>query len=329
VMITGDNELTAKAIAKELGLDGPSANGKDLEKTGDLQAMVSKTDIYARVNPEHKMRIVEALQAQGHIVAMTGDGVNDAPAIKKADIGIAMGITGTDVAKESSKMVLLDDNFVSIVNAVEEGRGIYDNIRKFVYYLLSCNMGEFITIFTAVMIFYTWPLGALQILWMNLMTDSLPALALGVDPISHDIMDRKPRKSTERIINGKSMARMLSLAAVMTCVSLVIYRELLPKGYALASTAVFSVLVVMQLLLAISSRSESSIFSRESIENRYLLLAVAGSFILQLAVIYTPLAAIFESVPLSGADWVLILLGSSSLILVEEVRKFLARKAGV
>ena len=215
VMITGDFELTAKSIAKEIGLEGKILTGIDLDKTKNLDEIVEDVSIYARVNPEHKIKIVEALKKKGHIVAMTGDGVNDAPALKNADIGVSMGITGTDVAKESSNMILTDDNFSSIVNAVEEGRGIYDNIRKFVEYLLSTNTGEVLTIFVAILIGLPVPLIAIMILWMNLVTDGLPALALSVDPHDKEIMKRKPRKPKEHIITKDMITKIILVGTVM------------------------------------------------------------------------------------------------------------------
>jgi len=193
VMITGDYKATAEAIGRELGLTGKAIDGQQLEQIHNLEEHIEEISIFARIDPKHKVRIVEALKTRGHIVAMTGDGVNDAPALKKADIGIAMGITGTDVAKEASDMILTDDNFASIVNAVEEGRGIYDNIKKFVRYLISSNIGEILTLFIGLMIGLPLPITALQILWINLVTDGLPALALGVDPKEPDIMERPPR----------------------------------------------------------------------------------------------------------------------------------------
>src|SRR3989344_6005034 len=213
-MITGDHEITAKAIGKAIGIEGKSLTGEQLEKIQELEKIVEDIAIYARVNPEHKIKIVDALKKRGHIVAMTGDGVNDAPALKKADIGIGMGITGTDVAKEASAMILTDDNFASIVNAIEEGRGIYDNIKKFVEYLLSTNFAEVLTIFTAIMLGLPLPVIAIMILWINLLTDGIPALALSVDPADPNIMEKKPRAKDERIISKPIIARMLMVGII-------------------------------------------------------------------------------------------------------------------
>ncbi|MEM4268051.1 MAG: calcium-translocating P-type ATPase, SERCA-type [Candidatus Woesearchaeota archaeon] len=326
VMITGDNELTARAIANELGIEGRYITGRELDSI-NLSDMVDDIAIYARVNPEHKMRIVEALQAKGHVVAMTGDGVNDAPAIKKADIGIAMGVTGTDVAKESSKMVLLDDNFVSIVNAVEEGRGIYNNIRKFVYYLLSCNFGEVLTVFIAILLGFSYlPVAALQILWMNLVTDGFPALALGIDPIEKDVMQKKPRRRSDGIVNARVILRMLSIGAVMMAGTLILFHFYLQHGIKYAQTVAFTTLVVFQLLNALNTHCERTVFSKQLFDNKFLLMGVLGSFFLQVIVIYGPLEKIFSTVALTLFDWLIILGVCSSIILIEEVRKLLSKR---
>ena len=220
VVITGDHKLTAIAITKELGLfkEGDKAlSGEELDKLSDdeLDEIVESIVICARVSPEHKVRILSALKKRGHVVAMTGDGVNDAPALKKSDIGIAMGITGTDVAKEASDMVLTDDNFASIVNAVEEGRGIYNTIKQFVQYTLSSNLGEILVVFLAILIGWPLPLIAIQILWVNLLTDGLPGLALGLDPFNKDIMKKPPRSREEEIISKDVIQNILIVGLVM------------------------------------------------------------------------------------------------------------------
>lgn len=294
VMITGDFKGTAVAIAKELGIQGKAVTGEELDKI-DLDSAVSEIGIYARVNPEHKLRIVTALKKKGHVVAMTGDGINDAPAMKKADIGIGMGITGTDVAKEASEMILTDDNFASIVNAVEEGRGIYDNIRKFVNVLLSSNIGEVLVIFLAMLMGWPLPLIAIQILWINLITDGAPALALGVDPVSPGIMERKPRKVTDRIMSGKMLLTVVSIGILISIATLIVFKHGLNTDETTARTAAFTTLVFLEIVRVqmVRSRYKIGLFS-----NGYLLLALVSSIILQLAVVYTPLNAVFKTVPL-------------------------------
>jgi Ca2+-transporting ATPase len=314
VMITGDLKTTAEAIAKELGIEGRSMTGQELEKVSDdeLAAMVNEIAIYARVNPEQKMKIVDALKAKGHVVAMTGDGVNDAPALKKADIGIAMGITGTDVAKEASEMILTDDNFISIVNAVEEGRGIYDNIRKFVNYLLSCNMGEVLLIFVASILGLPLPLIAVQILWMNLVTDGLPAVALGIDPVSSTAMRHPPRKVGERIMSKSTFLTVFIVGAMMAIATLLIYYLNLPGGVDTARTMAFSTIVMLEMagLYMIRASYHTGVFA-----NKWLTIAVLSSLALQLMVIYSPVARFFRTVPLDLMQWGYIL-GVSAVIFV-------------
>jgi len=304
VMITGDHEATAVAIAKQLGLEGKSLTGQQLDNVTKLENVVEDISIYARVNPEHKLKIIEALRKKGHIVAMTGDGVNDAPALKKADIGIAMGITGTDVAKEASHMLLTDDNFASIVNAVEEGRGIYDNIKKFVNYLLSCNLGEILVIFIAILIGMPLPLLAIQILWINLVTDGLPAIALGVDPASPHIMKRKPRNPKEKIMTKDITLNILIMGILMCVASLFLFNKYYLIDLKKAQTIVFTTLVVLEIVRIYMVRSQYNIgiFS-----NKYLILAIVFSFLLQLAVVYSPLNKFFKTVPLGIVEWAYII----------------------
>jgi Ca2+-transporting ATPase len=306
VMITGDHKGTAMAIAKQLGITGKAITGEEMH-TIDLSKEVDKVGIYARVNPEHKMKIVDALKKKGHVVAMTGDGVNDAPALKASDIGISMSITGSDVAKEASDMILTDDNFTSIVNAIEEGRGIYDNIKKFVQYLLSCNLGEVLVIFLATLMSLPLPLFAVQILWMNLVTDGLPAVALGVDPISIDVMKRKPKDPKEGILNSAFLARVLYTGIFITIATLGVFWYSLNYRPGVseteARTLAFCTLVLLQFVPLIIIRGEYNIgiFS-----NKKLILAVASSIILQLAVVYTGLGSFFKTVPLGAIDWALL-----------------------
>ena len=335
IMITGDHEITAKAIAKELGLDGKSINGNELDKLTNLEKIVDDIAIFARVNPEHKIRIVDALRKKGHIVAMTGDGVNDAPALKKADIGIAMGITGTDVAKEASHMILTDDNFASIVNAIEEGRGIFDNIRKFVEYLLSSNLGEVLTIFIAILIGFgaedgkaLLPLIAIQLLWINLVTDGLPALALGVEPKEKGIMLRHPRNPKEKILPKSTAFRMAFIGIIMMLGTLGIFYFYNNKYFELkyARTVAFSTLVFYQLFNVLNTRSEKdSLFKIGFFSNKKLIYAILISVALQVLVIHTPLNAYFKTVPITLIDWFYIILVSSTVLIFGEVFKLVKR----
>ncbi len=331
VMITGDHKLTAEAIAKQMKIaedDYLVVTGVELEKMSDeeLEDQVESIAVYARVSPEHKIRIISALQERGHVVAMTGDGVNDAPALKRADIGIAMGITGTDVAKEAADMVLTDDNFASIVKATEEGRGIYDNIRKFVAYLLSANVGEVLVMFMATLIFAEPELLPflipIQILWINLVTDGLPALALGVDPIPGDIMEREPRDPKENPIN-REMFFMIGLVGIIMLVgTLGIFQLHRHLGYGVteARTVAFTTLVMFQLFFVFSVRSPRQSLSLAGfVANPKLILAVLVSASLQLIVVYLPpLQPVFDTASLGILEWVLILLVSSSVIFIIE-----------
>ncbi len=327
VMVTGDYKGTAQAIAKELGIDGIAITGTELDEIENLEERVEDIGIYARVNPEHKMKIIDAFKKRGHIVAMTGDGVNDAPALKKADIGIAMGITGTDVSREASDMILTDDNFASIVNAVEEGRGIYDNIKKFVKYLLSCNIGEVLTIFIGILLGLPPPLLALQILLMNIVTDGLPALALGIEPIEADIMFRKPRKPKERIFSKSTLINMLIVGIILCIGTLGIFKLYLNSGEVrYAQTMAFTTLVMFQMFNVLNCRSEKrSLFSVGIFSNKYLIGAIASSLIIQLIVIYTPLSVLFDTVKIGLVDWVYIILVSGSILVIIELIKLLTK----
>jgi Ca2+-transporting ATPase len=331
VMITGDHKLTAEAIAKQMKIaedDYLVVTGVELEKMSDeeLEDQVESIAVYARVSPEHKIRIVSALKERGHVVAMTGDGVNDAPALKRADIGIAMGITGTDVAKEAADMVLTDDNFASIVKATEEGRGIYDNIRKFVAYLLSANVGEVLVMFMATLIFAEPELLPflipIQILWINLVTDGLPALALGVDPIPGDIMEREPRDPKENPINREMFFMIVLVGIIMLVGTLGIFQLHRHLGYGVteARTVAFTTLVMFQLFFVFSVRSpRQSLNLAGFLANPKLILAVLVSASLQLIVVYLPpLQPIFDTASLGILEWVLILLVSSSVIFIIE-----------
>ncbi|MFC4598834.1 calcium-translocating P-type ATPase, SERCA-type [Cohnella hongkongensis] len=322
VMITGDHGTTAEAIAKTLGIigrEGRVITGTELSAMSDeeLEKIADDVNVYARVSPEHKLRIVQALQRRGHVVAMTGDGVNDAPAVKAADIGIAMGITGTDVTKEASALVLSDDNFSSIVAAVEEGRGIYENIRKFIRYLLASNVGEIMTMFLAMMAGLPLPLVPIQILWVNLVTDGLPAMALGVDQAESDLMQQKPRPAKENIfarrLGWKIVSRgvLIGLCTLGAFVLALRAGEGQPDQLVHAQTVAFATLVMAQLIHVFDCRSSRSIFHRKLLENKFLVLAVLSSLALMLAVLYIePLQPVFKTVPLDLRDWALVIVAA-------------------
>ncbi len=338
IMITGDYPNTAKAIAEEIGLLQPGRNvmtGSDLNKLSDDEMVenVKITDVYARVSPEHKMRIVDALRANNEVVAMTGDGVNDAPAIKRADIGIAMGITGTDVAKGAADMVLTDDNYASIVSAVEQGRVIYSNIRKFVFYLLSCNAAEIMIIFLATLFGWPIPLTAIQLLWINIVTDGAPALALGTEPGDPDIMDRPPRSSQESIINKYMQIGILVQTIAITAATLGAYAIGLfvePELAEYAQTMAFVTLSISELFRAYTSRSEFYPLLKMGVfKNKLMNWAVLGSFVLILIIMYVPFfQPIFNTVPLGLEPWLEILpLVLIPSIAAEVTKVFLRKKA--
>ena len=358
VMITGDHPVTAARIAADLGItEGASQalTGREIESMDDeeLGRAVRDVDVYARVSPEHKLRIVDALQAGGQVVSMTGDGVNDAPALKSADIGIAMGITGTEVTKEAGEMILGDDNYSTIVAAVRQGRGIFDNIKKFMRYLLSSNMGEVATVFLAVLLggligladpanpaAAVVPLLATQILWINLVTDSGPALAMGVDPETDDVMGRGPRKLTDRIIDTHMWQRIIGVGLVMGLLALLIYDLTLPGGlvggleglatpdsqFAVARTTVFTALVFMQLFNALNSRSDTGSAFTHMFSNAWLWGSVALVTVLQVLVVEVPfLQSAFGTAPLDWIHWAVAVGAGSAVLLYEEVVKLLRR----
>jgi Ca2+-transporting ATPase len=321
VMITGDHKNTAVAIARQLGLfgrDSIALSGIELDGLSDEELFnkVGKISVYARVSPEHKLRVVKAWRRHSQVVAMTGDGVNDAPAVKEADIGVAMGMTGTDVTKEVSDMVVTDDNFASIVSAVEEGRGIYENIRKFVHYMLSCNTGEILVMLASSLIGLPVPLLPIQILWVNLVTDSLPALALGVEPVEPGVMKKPPRDPKEPVVTVKRAVLMLVQGSFIAFCSLLAFMLVLfveNGGIAKARTAAFFVLSCSQLFHAFNCRSMTkSLFKMGVFSNRSLVLAVFVAFMLQMAVIYAPAChGIFKTVPLEPYDWLIVIAVSS------------------
>ena len=371
VMITGDHPLTAARIASDLGiietdrngsaagaddLSGKVLTGVQLDELPDERALDNATreiSVYARVAPEHKLKIVESLQRQGNIVAMTGDGVNDAPAVKTADIGVAMGITGTEVTKQSAKMILADDNFSTIVEAVREGRGIFDNIRKFLRYLLSSNVGEVFTVFGGVMLAgflgitqpgsqgVTVPLLATQLLWINLLTDAAPALAMGVDPSTDDVMARKPRKLTDRVIDGQMWGDIIFIGIIMAAVTLIGMDMHLAGGLFTdrsvdaighdaqmteARTMGFTILVFAQMLNALCSRSHDQSVFVGLFANKWLWGAIALSALLQVVVIYVPfLNTAFGTMPLSAGAWVECLGLAMVVLVASELRKCVLR----
>ena len=318
VMITGDYKETAQAIAQEIGIMGKHSiaiNGYELDRMDDkeLKQHIRTISVYARVSPEHKLRIVDAWKSIGEVVAMTGDGVNDAPAIKAADIGIAMGLTGTDVAKEASDMILLDDNFASIVKAIKEGRGIYDNITKFIYYLLSSNIAELLVIFTGTFLGFKDLQGnpfisliPVQLLWINLLTDGLPALALCLDPTDPQIMLHHPRKAQEKIITWPATLELFLIGAIIACGTIAACHFGLTKSAQLAHTMALTTLVTLEFVRIQQVRTayHLSFFS-----NTWLIIALIFSFIAQLMVIYVkPLQVIFKTTPLGLTEWAIIFL---------------------
>ncbi|NLY85432.1 MAG: calcium-transporting P-type ATPase, PMR1-type [Tissierellia bacterium] len=336
IMITGDYKETAFAIAKELGMAesiDEAIMGDELNKISDeeLKEVVKRVKVFARVSPEHKVRIVTALKENGEIAAMTGDGVNDALALKKADIGVSMGITGTDVAKNTAEMILTDDNFASIVSAVEEGRIIYSNIKKFVAFLLSCNIGEILLVFTSILLNLPVPLLAIQLLWLNLVTDSFPALALGVEKGDPDIMKIPPRDTKEPILT-KSMLRGIILQSLAIAIaSLLSYRwGLMAYGGDLikARTIVFTSLITAELLRAFSSRSQKyTLFNIGLFTNKTMVFAVLISFTLLLLVVYVPfLQPIFNTTALGLKDWPVILGFAVIPLIVGELSKVIFKE---
>ncbi|WEU40602.1 MAG: calcium-transporting P-type ATPase, PMR1-type [Candidatus Odinarchaeum yellowstonii] len=354
IMITGDHPNTAAAIAKELGIlkEGELViTGSQLDAMGleELEKIVEKVKVYARVSPKHKLQIIKALKKKGSILAMTGDGVNDAPALKSSDIGVAMGIAGTDVAKEASDMILADDNFTTIVAAVEEGRMVYDNIKKVVRYLISTNFGEIITIFVGIIIGLPLPILALQILWINLVTDGLPALALGVEPAERDLMERRPRDPNENILSKETLLNALIYGSIMAAGALGLYIfELFSLDYwgFLATnptpeqidifllrprTVVFTVLMLFQMVSVFTFRSEkTSIFKMKFFGNKYLVIAVAISIALHLLVVYVPVMQMpFKTTFLNPSDWLLIIVLNLSLLVYSEIRKSFIRRAKI
>jgi P-type Ca2+ transporter type 2C len=316
VMITGDYIETAKAVANEIGIVGEAISGSELENMSqeEFEKRVEDISVYARVNPEHKIRIVKALKARGHQVAMTGDGVNDAPAIKAADIGIAMGITGTDVSKEAADLILLDDQFLTIINAIEEGRGIFDNVRKFVNFLISCNIAEVITIVLGIVFFNNLLLTAAQLLFINIVTDGLPAVALGSDPARKNVLKAQPKHFQEAIMTKRVWIEIAIFGTLMSVLLVGQYwYNHTHEGALAAVSAAFTAMVVYEMVRLVDIRTDYDIpwFS-----NPWLSVAIVSSFVLQLAVLYIPsFAHYFDVGPLSSHDWVIMLAGSAFLFI--------------
>jgi Ca2+-transporting ATPase len=339
-MITGDHAVTARAIGEELGLvEGEAAalTGADLDRLSDdeLDSVIDEVAVFARVAPEHKIRLVAALQRKGRVVAMTGDGVNDAPALKKADMGVAMGITGTEVTKEAATMVLTDDNFATIIRAVKQGRTIYDNIVKFVRFQLSTTLG-FAMLFLAASITGIAggkPFAAIAVLWVNLIMDGPPAMALGLDSPDSDVMQRKPRPSDERILTRERWAA-ISFASVVMAVGTLAVLYWAPGTEAkagvatVAGTMAFNTFVIFQFFNILNVRSDrNTVFRRETLGNKQLWSALAAVLALQVAVThFGPMQRLFDATSISGAQWLVCIAVASSILWLEEARKFVLRR---
>ncbi|MBL8777102.1 MAG: HAD-IC family P-type ATPase [Acidimicrobiales bacterium] len=330
-MITGDHVVTAGAIAADLGIRGEAVTGADLDRMDDeeLRRRLDGIGVVARVSPEHKVRIVRALRDDGHVVAMTGDGVNDAPALRTADIGVAMGITGTEVTKEAADMVLTDDNFATIVKAVREGRTIYDNIVKFVRFQLSTNLGAIMSLVGAQLAGLPTPFTAIQVLWINLIMDGPPAMALGVDPPAHDTMERKPRNPKATILSGRRLSVLIAYGAVMAAGTLGVLawsKSNSSEEHALALA--FTTFVLFQVFNVFNARVErSSVFHRETFSNSKLWLAVGGVVALQIAAVhFDPVQDVFGTADLALADWAVAIGVASSILWFDELRKLVVRR---
>jgi Ca2+-transporting ATPase len=340
IMVTGDYAATAKAIAKEIGIlrrGGEAISGRELEKMSDeeLQEEIEDVDVFARVAPNHKVRIVEALRNRGHVAAMTGDGVNDAPALKRADIGVAMGITGTDVSKQTADMVLTDDNYVSIVSAIEQGRIIYSNIRKFVYFLISCNSAEIAIIFIATLLGWDSPLTVIQLLWLNLLSDGAPALALGLEKGEPDLMERPPRPPEEPVINQEMISGVIvQTIAIAGTVLLAYWRGINHFSEKMGTdptltgeTMAFVTLVLSELLRAYTARSEHYPLIKLGVfSNKYMQYAVGFSVALLMVVVYVPaLQPIFNTIPLAPQEWLEMLPLVIIPSIAAELQKWISR----
>ncbi len=333
-MITGDHQATAAAIAEELMLDGEAVTAAEIDAMNDaeLADRIPAIAVFARLAPEHKVKLVRALKRAGHVVAMTGDGVNDAPALKNADIGVAMGVTGTEVSKEAAAMILTDDNFATIVRAVEEGRTIYANIVKFIRFQLATNIGALATVLAAVLLNWPVPFNPIQILWVNIIMDGPPAMALGVDPPRPGAMSEPPRAPGAEILTLRRIAILALLAAVMTAGTLgVYYYGRMSGDETRATTLAFTTFVLFQFFNVFNARAETgSAFTRQFFSNRPLWLALLGVLVLQAVTIHWPPAqAVFRTTALTPREWGLALAVASSVLLVEEARKLVVRLSGL
>jgi P-type Ca2+ transporter type 2C len=337
IMATGDHQVTGEAIGRQVGIlegDGRVCTGLQIDQLSDeeLDAIILDTPVFARVSPAHKQRIVASLQRHGEVVAMTGDGVNDAPALKAAEIGVAMGITGTDVTKETAEMVLTDDNFASIVNATEEGRVVFQNVRKVVKFLISTNAGEILTILGAI---FLLPVGQLiftpvQILWVNLVTDGLLDITIALEPKEGDVMNEPPRRADARIINRSMLYIVLFVAIIMAVGTLGVYLNAERTGNAeRAQTMAFITIAMFQVFNSLNVRSQNrSLFEIGVFTNKYLIGAIIISVtLLYLATVVPFMQLALNTVPLRAEDWGLIVLVSSSIFILGEIRKFIWRRA--
>ena len=328
VMITGDHIATAKAIAKDIGILGindKAITGKELDEIPQekLEKEIKNYSVFARVTPQHKVRIVKAWQRTGAVVAMTGDGVNDSPALKNADIGIAMGKNGTDVAKNAADMILTDDNFVTIVEAVKQGRNIYDNIRKAIHFLIATNIGEIVTIFMGLVLGLKSPLLAIQLLWVNLVTDSLPAIALGLEPPEKDIMNRKPTDNRKGIFADGLWNKIIVegiMIGMLTLVAFSIGNKY--YGVEVGRTMAFVAIGILELIHSFNIKSEQSIFKTGFLENKFLIGSfILGIFVQIIVVIIPALADIFKLVPLNQTQWIITLIIGILPIPIMELQK--------
>jgi Ca2+-transporting ATPase len=328
-MITGDQLLTAKAIANELNLFGDVVDGAELSSMDDetLSQRIEQIAVFARTVPTQKLRIVNALQAKRHVVAMTGDGVNDAPALKSADIGIAMGITGTDVAKEAASMILLDDNFTTIVKAIKEGRGIYDNMVKFIRFQLSTNIGAILTVAAAPFLGLPAPFTAVQLLWVNIIMDGPPAMSLGVDPVRTQIMKDHPRAPNSQILSWKRLGNLLGYGITMAVGTLgILYYGLLTGSTEHAASLAYTTFIIFQVFNVFNARSEKhTAFTRHFFANKWLWTAIIAVIALQVLLIHwQPAQLIFHTYPLSLFDWCLVTAVAASVLILDELRKLLS-----